>query len=70
MIEFDPQLGFWNKFVFWYVAINAVACALFTVVVIIGGLSDLRFLFRALKHESLDEADDGRVTQDPPAETN
>jgi len=33
-------------------------------VVIVGGLFDLRFLFKALKEEVVDETDDGRVISD------
>jgi len=64
MIQFSEEIGFWSKFVFWYVAVNAVVCVIFTVVVIVGGLFDLRFLFKALKEEVVDETDDGRVISD------
>ncbi len=63
-IEFDPKMGIWSPFVYWYVAINTLVCAVFTVVVIIGGISDLKFLFRSLREEVVDETDDGRVTPD------
>jgi hypothetical protein len=38
-----------------------LACFLFTIVVIIGGILDIRYLFNSLKKEQIDEADDGRV---------
>ena len=61
MIEFSEDLGFWSKFTFWYVVINAVVTALFLLVVIVGGLFDLRFLFRSLREAPADLTDDGRV---------
>jgi len=61
MIEFSQEIGFWSKFTFWYVMINAIVTVLFTLVIIVGGLFDLKFLFNAIKSEEVDEADDGRV---------
>lgn len=61
MIQFSPEIGFWSKFIFWYCLLNAFLCAGFTVVVIVGGLWDVKYLLHALKHETIDEADDGRV---------
>ncbi len=63
MIHFSSEIGFWSPFIFWFVLINAIGCILFTLVVIVGGISDLRFLFRALQEEAIDETDDGRVDQ-------
>jgi hypothetical protein len=60
-IEFDPNLGLWSPGIFWFVIVNAILCGCFTVVVIVGGLFDLRYLFHALRTEEVDEADDGRV---------
>ena len=57
----SPSLGFWSPLIFWFVAINAVLTGLFTLVVIVGGVFDLHFLFKALNEESVDETDDGRV---------
>ena len=62
----DPSLDFWSPFIYWYVAVNAILCALFTLVVIVGGVFDLRFLFNALSDEAVDEADDGRVVAQEP----
>jgi hypothetical protein len=59
-ITFDPALGFWSPFIYWFVVINALACGLFMIVVIVGGLFDLRYLFKALSEE-VDSSDDGRV---------
>ena len=61
MIEFSEEIGFWSKFTFWYVLINAILTVLFTLVIIVGGFFDLKFLFNSLKYEVVDEADDGRV---------
>lgn len=61
MIEFSSEIGFWSPFVFWYVLVNCVVCAIFTVVVIAGGIFDLRYLFEQLAQEETNDADDGRV---------
>jgi len=61
LIQFDPGLGIWSPFVYWFVVANAILCALFTLVVIVGGVFDLRFLFTSLKEQVVDETDDGRV---------
>jgi hypothetical protein len=60
-IEFDPNLGLWSPAIFWFTIVNAILCGCFTVVVVIGGLFDLRYLFHALQTEKVDESDDGRV---------
>jgi hypothetical protein len=60
-IQFDPALGWWTKAVFWYVVVNIILCLGFTVVVIIGGIGDLRFLLKSMDQEQVDESDDGRV---------
>lgn len=61
MIQFTESIGFWSKFVFWFCAINIVVTIIFSIVVIIGGFFDLKFLFKALKEDAVDETDDGRV---------
>lgn len=60
-MEFSPEIGFWSPFIFWFCMANATLSILFTIVVIIGGISDLKFLYRGLKEEFVDETDDGRV---------
>ena len=65
MIEFSQEIGFWSKFIFWFVSINVVITILFTLVIIVGGCFDLKFLFKALKEEVVDETDDGRVVATP-----
>ena len=65
IMEFSPEIGFWSPFIFWFCLVNAVLSILFTLVVIVGGISDLRFLLHSLTSEIPDETDDGRVTQAP-----
>jgi hypothetical protein len=65
VIQFDDSLGVWSPFVYWFVLINTLLCAGFTVAVVVGGIFDLRFLFKALREEEINENDDGRV-EDPP----
>ena len=69
MIEFSDKIGFWSPLVFWFVFINVFACLAFTILVIFGGCFDLSFLFRALREEEVDEADDGRVQELRPTST-
>lgn len=64
-IVFSESIGFWSRFVFWFAVINTIATLLFTVVVIIGGLFDLKYLFDALNEEHVDETDNGRVDPSP-----
>jgi hypothetical protein len=61
MIEFSESIKFWSAFTFWFVTINIFITVGFIVVVIIGGFFDLKFLFKALKEDTVDETDDGRV---------
>lgn len=61
LIQFDETLGIWSPFVYWFVVVNTLLCAVFTAVVIVGGIFDLRFLFRSLREEVVDAHDDGRV---------
>ena len=49
---------------FWIVAVSIVLNLGFTIVVIIGGIGDLRYLLRALDEERVDSTDDGRVNED------
>jgi len=63
MIHFSPNLGLWSEALFWYVAANMLVCLPFTVVVIVGGISDLRFLLRSLGEEEIDVTDNGRVEE-------
>lgn len=60
-IQFDPSLGWWSPFTFWTVIVSVVLTLGFTVAVLIGGLSDLRFLLKAMDEEQIDVTDDGRA---------
>lgn len=51
-MQFAPELGLWSPLIFWYCLVNALLSLGFTVVVIVGGSRDLRFLLRALKEEA------------------
>lgn len=44
-----------------YVSVSIAAFLGFTIVVTIGGIFDLIYMFRELETEILDETDDGRV---------
>jgi hypothetical protein len=63
MIQFSPEIGLWSKFIFWYVVINALVSLVFVVVVTIGGISDVRYLLRAIREDPKDLTDDGRVRE-------
>jgi hypothetical protein len=41
----------------------AIFFVIMTVVVTIGGIADLRYLFKSLNEQILDETDDGRVVR-------
>lgn len=60
-MHFAPELGFWSPAIFWFCLANAILSMGFTVAVIVGGIADLRFLFKSLKEGAVDETDDGRV---------
>ncbi len=62
MIQFSEQIGFWSRFIFWFVLLSTFVSMAFVIVVTIGGLSDLRFLLRAIREEPRDFTDDGRIT--------
>ena len=63
-MQFSEDIYFWSSFTFWFVAVNIFVTLIFTCVIVVGGISDLRFLFNALKEERVDETDDGRVVSD------
>jgi hypothetical protein len=65
-IKFNPEWSGWSAFTFWIVLVSILLTLAFTVVVFFCGLSDLRFLLRALDEERVDETDDGRVSDDGP----
>ena len=53
----------WVGFCYIFTAVSVLLYIGFTIVVTIGGLKDLVYLFKELKSEVLDETDDGRVIQ-------
>ncbi|MDC0937328.1 hypothetical protein OAS39_13665 [Pirellulales bacterium] len=61
IIEFAQDLQPMSGILYWFVVINAFACLAFTLVVIVGGIHDLKFLLSALQAEEIDDLDDGRV---------
>jgi hypothetical protein len=63
-IEFAEKLQPISGILYWFVVGNALASLLFTLVVTIGGVCDLKFLISALKSEDVDDADNGRVVKD------
>ncbi len=63
-MQFSEDIYFWSSFTFWFVVINVFLTIIFTGVVIVGGIFDLKFLFKALREEQVDESDDGRVVSD------
>jgi len=61
-MTFAADIGFWSPFMFWFIVVNVIATTAFTIVVIVGGFFDLRFLIKSLREETPDETDDGRVS--------
>ena len=55
------ETSFWSVFMYWFVILNVLITAIFTIVVIIGGIADLKYLFTELKKAEIDITDDGRV---------
>ena len=51
----------WVTIAYVFTAIMVPAYLLFTVVVTVGGIIDLVYMFRELNKEVVDETDDGRV---------
>ena len=68
VIHFSQDIGFWSKFVFWYVALNALGTLIFLMVVVVGGIVDLKFLFRSLRETAAQEADIGSNPEPPQPE--
>ena len=51
IIELSNHTNFWEKVVYGFVAINVIGSFIFTAVVVIGGLFDLKRLFASLSKE-------------------
>jgi len=58
-MEYKTMLDIW----FWYLLISFCLNIVVVIWVTIGGIFDLRYLFRVLKEEKVDDTDDGRVTE-------
>jgi hypothetical protein len=63
IIKFSPEFGIWSGMIFWMVVVSIILTLGFTVAVFFGGLSDLRYLLKAMDEEVVDETDDGRVIE-------
>ena len=51
----------WAFSTYCFVGLAAIAYIVFFIVIAIGGMFDLAYLFRSLKAEVPDDADDGRA---------
>ena len=51
----------WAIVTYWYTVISLIIYVAFTIIISVGGFFDLRFLFRELDSQVLDEKDDGRA---------
>ena len=56
-------MSFWMFFSYVLFIISCLIFLVITVVITVGGAYDLKFLFKSLKEEVLDETDDGRVNR-------
>ena len=54
-------MRFWMYTCYFYAVVTFASFLLLTIVVTVGGVSDLRYLFKSLREQALDETDDGRV---------
>ena len=61
MIHFSSELGWWSVVTFWIVVVSIILNLGFTLVVMVGGIRDLRFLLKSMDEARDDEQDDGRV---------
>ncbi len=47
-ITFNPDLAGWSAFAFWTVFVSILITLVFTLVVLVGGIADLKFLLASL----------------------
>ena len=59
-MKYETMLDIW----FWYLLISFCINIVVVIWVTIGGCFDLKYLFKVLKEERVDDTDDGRVTED------
>ncbi len=64
-MSYKAMLDVW----FWYLLISFCLNIVVVIWVTIGGVFDLKYLFKVLKEEKIDDTDDGRVTQSYTMET-
>ena len=58
-MSYEKMLDIW----FWYLLISFCLNIVVVIWVTIGGVFDLKYLFKVLKEEQIDDTDDGRVTE-------
>ena len=58
-MSYEKMLDVW----FWYLLISFCLNIVVVIWVSIGGVFDLKYLFKVLKEEKIDDTDDGRVTE-------
>jgi hypothetical protein len=58
-MSYEKMLDVW----FWYLLISFCVNVVVVIWVTIGGVFDLRYLFKVLREELVDDTDDGRVTE-------
>ena len=58
-MSYETMLNVW----FWYLMVSFWLNVVVVIWVTIGGIGDLRYLFRVLKTEAIDDTDDGRVRE-------
>jgi hypothetical protein len=58
-MSYESMLNIW----FWYLLISFCINIVVVVWVTIGGCYDLRYLFKVLKEERVDDTDNGQVTE-------
>jgi uncharacterized membrane protein len=64
-MSYKAMLDVW----FWYLLISFCLNIVVVIWVTIGGVFDLKYLFKVLKEEKIDDTDDGRVTESYTMET-
>ena len=58
-MSYEKMLDVW----FWYLLVSFCLNIVVVIWVTIGGCFDLKYLFKVLKEEKIDDTDDGRVTE-------
>ena len=58
-MKYESMLDIW----FWYLMVSFCINIVVVIWVTIGGCFDLKYLFKVLREERVDDTDDGRVTE-------